>query len=37
VGPQYSYTHRTVYSGIGPTPKTDDNMVFLSFRYYPFQ
>jgi hypothetical protein len=37
VGPQYSYTHRTVYSGVGPTPKTDDNMVFLSFRYYPFQ
>jgi hypothetical protein len=37
IGPQYSYTHRTVYSGVGPTPKTDENMVFLSFRYYPFQ
>jgi Tfp pilus assembly protein PilN len=36
VGPQYSYTHRTIYQGIGPTPKTDDNMIFLSFRYYPF-
>jgi hypothetical protein len=37
IGPQYSYTHRTVYSGVGPTPKTDDNMIFFSFRYYPFQ
>ena len=37
IGPQYSYTHRTVYSGVGPTPKTDENMLFLSFRYYPFQ
>jgi hypothetical protein len=37
IGPQYSYTHRSIYSGVGPTPKTDENMVFLSFRYYPFQ
>jgi TolA-binding protein len=37
VGAQYSYTHRTIFQGVGPTPKTDDNMVFLSFRYYPFQ
>jgi hypothetical protein len=36
VGAQYSYTHRTVFQGVGPTPKTDDNMFFLSFRYYPF-
>ncbi|HTZ69754.1 MAG TPA: hypothetical protein VMB71_03800 [Acetobacteraceae bacterium] len=36
VGPQYSYTHRSVFQGVGPTPKTDDNMLFLSFRYYPF-
>ncbi len=36
IGPQYSYTHRSIYQGIGPTPKTDDNMLFLSFRYYPF-
>jgi hypothetical protein len=36
VGPQYSYTHRTIFQGLGPTPKTDDNMIFLSFRYYPF-
>jgi hypothetical protein len=36
IGPQYSYTHRSIYQGIGPTPKTDDNMLFLSFRYYPW-
>jgi hypothetical protein len=36
VGPEYSYTHRSIYQGVGPTPKTDDNMFFLSFRYYPF-
>ena len=36
-GPQYSYTHRSVYAGVGPTPKTDENIVLLSFRYYPFQ
>ena len=36
-GPQYSYTHRSIYSGVGPTPKTDENMMLLSFRYYPFQ
>ena len=36
VGPQYSYTHRSIFQGVGPTPKTDDNMLFLSFRYYPF-
>jgi hypothetical protein len=35
IGPQYSYTHRTIFQGIGPTPKTDENMLFLSFRYYP--
>jgi hypothetical protein len=37
VGAQYSYTRRFVFQGIGTTPKTDDNMVFLSFRWYPFQ
>ncbi len=36
-GVQYSYVHRSVFGGIGPTPETDDNMVFLSFRYFPFQ
>jgi hypothetical protein len=37
IGAQYSYTHRSVFQGIGPTPKTDENIVMLSFRYYPFQ
>ncbi len=37
LGLQYSYTHRTALSGIGPTPKTDDNMVFFSLRLFPFQ
>jgi hypothetical protein len=36
IGPQYSYTHRSIYQGVGPTPKTDENMLFLSFRYYPW-
>ncbi len=37
VGTQYSYTKRYIFQGIGPTPKTDSNMVFFSFRYFPFQ
>ncbi len=36
-GPQYSYTHRSIFQGVGRTPQTDENIVFLSFRYYPFQ
>ncbi len=36
VGFQYSYVRRYVFQGIGPTPKTDENMLFLSFRWYPF-
>ncbi len=36
VGLQYSYVRRFVFQGIGPTPKTDDNFLFLSFRWYPF-
>jgi hypothetical protein len=38
-GVQYSYTHRSVFQGAGTTetPKTDENVVMLSFRYYPFQ
>jgi hypothetical protein len=36
VGLQYSYTRRFVFQGIGPTPKTDENMLFFSFRWYPF-
>ena len=36
VGTQYSYTRRYLLQGIGKTPKTDENMVFFSFRWYPF-
>jgi len=46
-GIQYSYTHLKAFPGIvgvqtAPatnlygTPHTDDNMIFTSFRYYPF-
>lgn len=37
VGAQYSYTNMASFSGVGGTPHTDDNMVFFSFRYYPFE
>ncbi len=36
IGFQYSYVRRYVFQGIGPTPKTDENMLFFSFRWYPF-
>lgn len=36
IGAQYSYTRRFILQGIGQTPKTDENAVFLSFRWYPF-
>ena len=37
-GVQYSYTRRDAFSGQGGVqPHTDDNMLFLSFRYYPLQ
>ena len=36
-GVQYTYVHRDVFQGVGPTPQTNENMVFLSFRYFPFQ
>jgi len=36
-GVQYSYTQRQLFEGSsGGSPTTDDNMVFVSFRYYPF-
>jgi hypothetical protein len=37
VGAQYSYTRRFVAQGYGPTPQTDNNIFYLSFRYFPFQ
>jgi hypothetical protein len=37
VGVQYSYTQRKTFADInGYAPKAPDNMVFVSFRYYPF-
>jgi len=36
VGIQYSYTERSLFTGVGGAPTTSDNMAFLSFRYYPF-
>ncbi|MDD4915852.1 MAG: hypothetical protein PHW13_12540, partial [Methylococcales bacterium] len=37
-GVQYSYTKRDGFSGLGGiAPHTEDNMVMLSFRYYPLQ
>ena len=37
VGLQYSSTTLTAFAGsTGGAPKTTDNMVFTSFRYYPF-
>ena len=36
LGLQYSHTELEGFSGGGYTPKTSDDMVFTSFRYYPF-
>ena len=37
VGVQYSHTELTAFAGPnGYAPKTSDDMVFTSFRYYPF-
>ncbi|WP_220792603.1 hypothetical protein [Gluconacetobacter diazotrophicus] len=36
-GMQYSYTNVRAFAGVGGTAHTDDNMVFLSMRYMPFQ
>jgi cell division septation protein DedD len=37
VGVQYSYTQRTAFGdATGFGPKTTENMLFTSFRYYPF-
>lgn len=36
IGLQYSYTRVEGFAGGGFTPKASDNMIFTSFRYYPF-
>lgn len=33
-GPQYSYVIRNAWSGTGGQPRTTENMLFTSFRYY---
>ena len=37
VGLQYSYTDLKAFTGVGGAPHTNDQMVFTSIRYYPFQ
>lgn len=36
IGLQYSHTRLEGFAGGGYTPKTSEDMVFTSFRYYPF-
>ena len=37
IGLQYSFTQLNAFAGLtGVGPKTNDNMIFASFRYYPF-
>jgi|GEM_PF-683024 len=37
IGLQYSYTQLEAFPGVGgANPKTNDQMIFTSFRYYPF-
>jgi hypothetical protein len=35
-GVQYSFTQDQGFTGVGGTPKADENIVLASFRYYPF-
>ena len=37
LGLQYSYIERNAFSGIGGAPQAHENMLYTSFRYYPFQ
>ncbi len=36
VGAQYAYTIRDSFQGVGGAYKGTENMIFTSFRYYPF-
>ena len=36
-GTQYSYTKRIAFHGVGGRPTTDENAVFVTLRYLPFQ
>lgn len=35
-GTQYSHTERKAFDGVGGAPTAKEDMVFTSFRYYPF-
>jgi hypothetical protein len=35
-GAQYAFNKREVFAGLGGAPKTDDNTVWTSIRWYPF-
>lgn len=35
-GAQYSHTERKAFEGVGGSPTGKEDMVFTSFRYYPF-
>jgi len=37
IGASYSYLRRNAFAGTAGAPSTNDNIVMLSFRYYPFQ
>ena len=36
LGLQYSYIERNAFSGLGGAPDAHENMLYTSFRYYPF-
>jgi hypothetical protein len=36
-GLQYSYIERDAFAGVGGAPIAHENMLYTSFRYYPFQ
>jgi hypothetical protein len=36
IGVQYSYSERKAFEGDGGRPTANENMIFTSFRYYPF-
>jgi hypothetical protein len=37
VGAEYEYLRRKIFGGAGTEPKTDDNIVMMDLRYFPFQ
>ncbi len=36
-GAQWAYVRRDVFSGVGGSPNTNENILMFSFRYLPFQ